>query len=177
MNLRNELTVHTWIEQAMRRRRSRLAAASPPSFVWHEHRTRPNWLFTCCVALACGVGGYYLATLSKPEAQEQLRSEVHKMEMVTGVQEKDANQKPEVVAKTHEETRATVPPVVVLNPGTAESVEKSDRPQTTISAAPNSSSRATPGARRNGDDRHHSSRSRPTSYRSYKDLRDFTLNR
>jgi hypothetical protein len=150
-----------------------LEAVSPPSFVWHEHRTRPNWLFTRCVALGCGAGGYYLATLSDPVAQEQTRPNPQKVELARGVQEKDNNQKPE----TREETRAPVPPVVVLNPGTADSSEKTDRPKTTSSAAIVSSSRAAPGARRSGDESGRSTRSRPTSYRSYKDLRDFTLNR
>jgi hypothetical protein len=124
------------------------------------------------------VGGYYLATLSKPEAQEQTRSDAQKVELATGVHEKDNNQTAESYRKkTHEETRAPVPPVVVLNPGTADSGEITVRPPTTSSAAPVSSSRAAPRARRSGGHRHHSSRSHPTSYRSYKDLRDFTLTR
>lgn len=166
-----------WIEQALRRRRSRLEAVTPSSFVWHEHRKRPTWIFACCVALGCGAGGYYLATLFNPVAQEQTRSDPQKVELATGAEEKADNQTPEAVAETRQETRAPVPPVVVLNPGTADSSEKTDRPKTTSSAATVSSSRATPGARRSGDDSEHSSRSRPTSYRSYKDLRDFTLNR
>lgn len=168
--------MRTWIEQAIRRRRSRLESAYPPSFVWHEHRKRPTWTFTCCVALGCGAGGYYLATLSNPVAREQARSDLTKAELTTGVQEKANNQKPDAVA-AREETRVPVPPVVILNPGTADSGEKAGRPKTTSSSATVSSSRAAPGARRSGDDSERSSRSHPTSYRSYKDLRDFTLNR
>jgi hypothetical protein len=115
--------------------------------------------------LACGAAGYYLATLSKPEPQGQ--TDAQKVELATGVEKKDNNQAPAVLAETQEGTRAPVSPVVVLNPGTADSAEKSNRSETTKSAA-------TRGARRSGDD---SSRSRPTSYRSYKDLRNFTLNR
>lgn len=169
--------MRTWIKQAIRRRSSRSQAVSPPSFVWHEHRTRPSWLFTCCVALGCGAGGYYLATLPNPLAREQTRSDPPKLELTTGVQEKDDNQKPEVVAETRQKTLAPVPPVVVLNPDTGDNSEKTDRPKSTSSAATVSSSRAEPGTRRTGDDSERSSHSRPTSYRSYKDLRDFTLNR
>ena len=161
----------TWIDEALRRRRIRLEELSPSSFVWRDYRKRPNWVFTCCFALGCGAGGYYLATVSNP----MTRSDPQQVEQTTGVQvEKPDNRKPDDVA-ARKETPATVPPVVVLNRGTADSSEKTNRLTPMNSAAAPSRSRATPRTRRSGD--HSASRSWPTSYRSYKDLRDFTLNR
>ena len=153
-----------------------MESANPPSFVWHEHRKRPNWIITCCVALGCGAGGYYVASLSNP-AKEQTRPDLQKAELTTGMPEKD-KQKPGVVAM-REETRAPVPPVVVLNPGAGDR-GNTDQPKETDSAATASRVGGAQKARRgadDGDEMHRSRRPQPTAYRSYKDLRNYTLNR
>ena len=84
------------------------------------------------------------------------------------------------VVTMREETRVPVPPVVVLNPGAADSRKTADRPKQTGSAAIVSRGAGTQELRRgaeDGDEVHGSRRPRLTAYRNYKDLRDYTLNR
>jgi hypothetical protein len=112
-----------------------------------------------------------LASLSHP-ATENIQAGLQATKTSNSMPAKD-EQKPSVVTM-REEARAPATPVV-LNPGATKDQPKETAPAVTKSRATNAQH-----ARRSTDygaDGGPTSRHQPTAYRSYKDLRNFTLNR
>ncbi len=162
-------------ERAIKKNKFRHESVYPGAFVWRAHREGPSWVLSCCVALACGVGGYYLASPSQP-LTEKIEASLEGTRAAQSFPTKDEDNPAAV--KTWEDTRAPVTPVV-LNPGAGDNRENVQPKET---SPPVTKSRATNAqhARRsadNGADSAPPSRHQPTAYRSYKDLRNFTLNR
>jgi hypothetical protein len=162
-------------ERAIKRRKPWRESVYPRSFVWHAHRVGPGWVASRCGALAWGVMVYYVAgpshlVLDKIQLSPQATEAAQTLPATD-------EYKPAVVTM-REEPSAPVTPVV-LNPGAGDSGEN-DQPKDTDSAGTRSRAIGAQSVRRSVDDGPNAmrpSRQQPTAYRSYKDLRNFTLNR
>jgi uncharacterized iron-regulated membrane protein len=163
-------------ERAIKGKKSRRDSVYPRSFVWNAHRVGPGWVASFCVALACGVMAYFLASPSH-RALDQLQPSLQGTEAAQSVPTKD-EAKP-ALATMREETRTSVLPVV-LNPGAGDSRENDQRKKT-APAVTRSRAIGPQHVRRGEDDAPDGMpppRHQPTAGRSYMDLRrNFTLNR
>lgn len=142
------------------------------SFVWNAHRVGPGWRASCCVALACGLVGYFLASPSH-RAMDKMQPSLHEMEAAQSLPAED-EPRPAVVTR-REETRVPVNHVII-NPGAGDGREN-DQPKDAAQATRGSD---TQHVRRSASDDYEEmgpSSHQPTAYRSYKDLRNFALNR